>query len=78
MDIDNFIQTIIEEPNIDDHRLIFADFLEEHNDPRAELIRLQFAMREIPKSTSKWIALSGEAYRVPGIHTVHDSEYDCF
>ena len=64
MDIDNFIQTIIEEPNIDDHRLIFADFLEEHNDPRAELIRLQFAMREIPKSTSKWTTLRSQELKL--------------
>ena len=57
MEIDDFIQAIIEEPDVDDHRVIFADYLEEHDDPRADLIRLQFEMKALKKSDSKWTPL---------------------
>src|SRR5438874_1642322 len=36
-----FLQAIIESPDDDDHRLIFADWLEERDDPRGEFIRVQ-------------------------------------
>lgn len=47
MDVDSFIAEIIANPRDDALRLIFADFLEEQGDPRAEMIRLQFQLREI-------------------------------
>ena len=40
-DVDAFLATIREEPDDDTPRLVFADWLEEHNDPRGEFIRLQ-------------------------------------
>src|SRR5262245_44027607 len=36
-----FLQAIIENPEDDDVGLIFADWLDEHNDPRGEFIRIQ-------------------------------------
>ena len=49
MDIESFIAEIIENPDDDDARLIFADYLEEHGDPRAEMIRLQFEMADLTR-----------------------------
>jgi len=40
-DEDPFIQAIAADPDSDVPRLIFADWLEEHGDPRAEFIRVQ-------------------------------------
>ena len=36
-----FLDEIIENPNDDDARLIYADWLEEQGDPRGEFIRVQ-------------------------------------
>src|SRR6516164_3398920 len=37
-----FLRAILEEPEDDTHRLVYADYLEEHGDPdRAEFIRVQ-------------------------------------
>lgn len=47
MDIDSFIAEIIANPDDDTARLIFADYLEENGDPRAEMIRIQFEMAEL-------------------------------
>jgi len=53
MEIEDFVQTIIDEPDNDNHRLVLADFLEERGDPRAEMIRLQFQLKEMDRSDSK-------------------------
>lgn len=45
---DEFIQTIIANPDDDTPRLIYADWLEEQGDPRGEFIRIQ---RELAKMT---------------------------
>src|SRR5262249_22023608 len=39
-----FLQAIKETPDDDGPRLIFADWLEEHDDPRGEFIRVQCAL----------------------------------
>src|SRR5437868_3256863 len=38
---ESFLQSIIEEPDNEDLRLIYADWLEERDDPRGEFIRVQ-------------------------------------
>jgi uncharacterized protein (TIGR02996 family) len=38
---DAFVRTILEQPDADAPRLVFADWLEERGDPLAELIRIQ-------------------------------------
>jgi uncharacterized protein (TIGR02996 family) len=46
---DAFLQTIIESPDDDALRLVFADWLDEHGEAeRAELIRLQCALNSLP------------------------------
>jgi uncharacterized protein (TIGR02996 family) len=42
-----FLQAICEAPDDDGLRLIFADWLEEHDDPRGEFIRLQCALARL-------------------------------
>lgn len=51
MDIESFIQAIINDPHDLTARLIFADFLEEIGDPRSEMIRLQFQRAEMGRDT---------------------------
>lgn len=51
-DRDAFMQTIIEHPQDNHARLVFADWLEEHDDPeRAEFIRLQVELAKRPLSS---------------------------
>ena len=45
---DAFFQAILEDPDDDATRLIFADWLEEQNDPLGEFIHVQFALRDMP------------------------------
>ena len=40
---DAFLQAIIEDPDHDAPRLLYADWLEERGDPRGEFIRVQCA-----------------------------------
>ena len=49
MDISSFIQAIIDDPHDLSSRLVFADFLEEVGDPRAELVRLQLELADLPR-----------------------------
>jgi uncharacterized protein (TIGR02996 family) len=41
---DDFLQTIIDQPDDDAPRLIYADWLEDRGDPRAEFIRVQIEL----------------------------------
>ncbi len=41
---DAFLQAIIERPDDDAPRLIYADWLDERGDPRGEFIRVQCAL----------------------------------
>ncbi len=45
---DAFLRAIIESPNDEGLRLIYADFLEERGDPRAQLIRVLVALAHLP------------------------------
>jgi len=44
-----FLQEIVEDPESDDPRLIYADYLEERGDPRGEFIRLQCQLAREPR-----------------------------
>lgn len=47
---DAFLQAILENPDEDSPRLIYADWLDEHGDPdRAEFIRLQIELAHLPE-----------------------------
>jgi uncharacterized protein (TIGR02996 family) len=46
---DAFLQAILESPDDDTPRLVYADYLDEHGDPdRAEFIRVQVALAALP------------------------------
>jgi uncharacterized protein (TIGR02996 family) len=46
---DAFLQAILESPDDDTPRLVYADYLDEHGDPdRAEFIRVQVALASLP------------------------------
>jgi uncharacterized protein (TIGR02996 family) len=46
---DAFLQAILESPDDDTPRLVYADYLEEHGDPdRAEFIHVQVALAALP------------------------------
>ena len=42
-----FLEAVLNEPDEDAHRLVFADWLEEHDDPRGEFIRLQCQLEHL-------------------------------
>ncbi len=44
---DAFLHDILAHPDDDAPRLIFADWLDEHNDPRGEFIRIQCALAQL-------------------------------
>ena len=48
MDIPTFTKEIISQPHDEGLRMVFADYLEEREDPRAELIRAQLERDRIP------------------------------
>src|SRR5437764_761726 len=45
---EGFLRAILEEPDDDGLRLIYADWLEERGDPRAEFIRVQCGLATLP------------------------------
>src|SRR5262249_46940199 len=47
-DADAFLRAIIENPNDDGPRLVYADWLEESGNPRGEFIRVQCEKARIP------------------------------
>lgn len=53
-----FLDAILEEPDNDGHRLIFADWLDENGDPeRAEFIRVQCELESLPKWDVRYLPL---------------------
>jgi uncharacterized protein (TIGR02996 family) len=45
-----FLQAIIESPEDDAPRLVYADWLEERGDPRGEFLRLECRLRSLPEA----------------------------
>lgn len=52
-----FLEAILEQPEDDATRLIFADWLEEQNDPRGEFIRVQCERARLPAWDRRWVLL---------------------
>jgi uncharacterized protein (TIGR02996 family) len=46
---DDFFHAILEDPDSDEPRLVFADWLEEHGNPRSEFVRLQCELEQLPE-----------------------------
>src|SRR5262245_56994743 len=43
-----FLAAIRDNPNVDGQRLLFADWLTEHGDPRGELLHIRWALTRLP------------------------------
>jgi uncharacterized protein (TIGR02996 family) len=56
-DHDAFLRGILENPDDDSPRLVYADWLEERADLRAEFIRVQCELAKLPPDDPKWDAL---------------------
>src|SRR5947208_11915649 len=54
---DGFIQAMLETPDDDTPRLVYADWLEERGDPRSEFIRVQCAVARIAADDQRCHAL---------------------
>src|SRR5262245_193736 len=54
---DAFIRTILEQPDGDAPRLVYADWLEERGDPLAELIRVQCSLARLEVGQPRWESL---------------------
>jgi uncharacterized protein (TIGR02996 family) len=65
---DAFLQAILEEPDDDAVRLIFADWLEERGDSRGEFIRVQCALAGMPDEDQRRRALEDRAEKLLGQH----------
>jgi uncharacterized protein (TIGR02996 family) len=48
-----FLQEIVAHPDDPVPRLIYADWLDEHDDPRGEFLRLEVRFRELPKKDAR-------------------------
>jgi uncharacterized protein (TIGR02996 family) len=48
-----FLKTILDDPGADSPRLVYADWLEEHGDPRAEFIRVQCELARLPEDAPR-------------------------
>lgn len=48
-----FLDAIIDEPEEDGHRLVYADYLEEQGDPRGEFVRLQCERKHLTPLTKE-------------------------
>ena len=53
----SFLAAIREEPDAEDVRLVFADWLTDHGDPRAEWLRLHVEQARLHVGTARWTEL---------------------
>jgi uncharacterized protein (TIGR02996 family) len=64
----NFLHAIREAPHDDDLRLVFADWLDEQDDPRGELVRLEMTVSRLPEDDPGRDALERQARRLVEEH----------
>jgi uncharacterized protein (TIGR02996 family) len=66
---ESFLQAIIERPDDDAIRLVYADWLEEHNQPeRAEFIRVQIERARLPEDHARQAGLFARELRLLAEH----------
>ncbi|OAI49611.1 hypothetical protein AYO44_06300 [Planctomycetaceae bacterium SCGC AG-212-F19] len=53
-DHEAFLQGILQHPDDDAPRLVYADWLDEHTDPRGEFIRVQCELAKLPVDDPRW------------------------
>lgn len=61
-------QAVLAEPEADEPRMIYADWLEERGDPRAEFIRVQLELARAPVGSPRWLALKQDELKLLGRH----------
>ena len=59
-----FLKDIIANPEDDAIRLIYADWLDEHDDPRAELIRVQCELASLNRDDDRWAKLEQRSHEL--------------
>ncbi len=67
-DEEAFLQAIIQTPDDDTPRLVFADFLEEKGNPRGEFIRVQCALAKAPAGQPRPAALEARERELLSAH----------
>jgi uncharacterized protein (TIGR02996 family) len=67
-----FLETILDNPSDDGPRMVYADWLEEQGDPRAEFIRTQLKLAQLTESDPDWQWLSD---RESELLTAHSDEW---
>ena len=55
---DAFLEAIIDSPEDDGLRLIYADWLEEQGDPRGEFVRVQVELARLTEQDPRWAGLA--------------------
>jgi uncharacterized protein (TIGR02996 family) len=68
---DGFLQEILDDPDDDGLRLIYADWLEERGDPRGEFIRVQFELERVNSEERR----SQLVVREQGLLQKHEREW---
>jgi uncharacterized protein (TIGR02996 family) len=66
---DAFLRTVLDHPNDDSPRLVYADWLEEQGDPRGEFIRLQIELNRhgpMHPEYKGWMRRAAELFRNHG------------
>src|SRR5262245_65825725 len=70
---DDFLRAILAEPDEDAPRLVYADWLDEHGDPRGEFIRLQIERARLDEDDPRQAGLKqreGELFARYGMEWV--------
>jgi uncharacterized protein (TIGR02996 family) len=70
---DGFLRAILDEPDDDVHRLVYADWLEERGDPRGEFIRAQVRAAALPDGDPR---RAGPEARASELLRRHHDEWD--
>jgi uncharacterized protein (TIGR02996 family) len=68
---DAFLQAIRATPDDDTPRLVYADWLEEHGEPRGEFIRVQCEIPRLPAAHPRSIQLQSNERRLLRAHRAH-------
>jgi uncharacterized protein (TIGR02996 family) len=71
-DSDAFLQAILQNPDDDQLRLIYADWLEERGDPRAEFIRVQYERPRVQANSREYLDL---VLRERQLLAIHETEW---
>jgi uncharacterized protein (TIGR02996 family) len=63
-----FLETILDNPGDDGPRMVYADWLEEQGDPRAEFIRAQLELAKLTETDSEWQTYADREYELLTAH----------